>query len=68
MSEQSYTPKGRARTCPWISLRGKEWKAFKEMRDSQVAMLTIMEDIAQSHRDMVEIEKQKLELSQTITA
>jgi len=33
------------------------------MRDAQVAMLTVMTDIAQSHRDLVELERQKIELS-----
>ncbi len=61
--EQSYTPKGRARTCPWISLRGKEWNALKDIRDSLSALVVIQTSIAQSQQDIVELERQKIELS-----
>jgi len=36
-----FTPKGRLKTCPYIQLYGKEWKALSEIRNSQVASVQI---------------------------
>jgi hypothetical protein len=59
---QAYTPQGRQKTCPWISLRGKEWKALSEIRNSQIASVTIQLELLQIEKQRLEVEQKNSEL------
>lgn len=62
MVNPSFTPKGRLKTCPYIQLYGKEWKALKEIRDSLSEMLVVQTSMAQSLKDLAELEREKLHI------
>ncbi|MCW8965433.1 MAG: hypothetical protein OQK82_01910 [Candidatus Pacearchaeota archaeon] len=63
---QSYTPKGRVKTCPWISLRGKEWKALSEMRDALNGLLAVQVEMVEQLKELVEVERQKIHIQEQI--
>lgn len=54
-SKQTFTDKGRLRTCPMPNLYGKEWTALKSVVQS-------LAGIDASLKDLVEIERQKFEV------
>jgi hypothetical protein len=76
-AKQEYTPKGRAKTCPWISLRGKEWKALSEMRDASIKSVEIQQKFLEFLSEFkekyveyldkrLEIEAKKLQIQEQI--
>lgn len=76
-ARQSYTPQGRAKTCPWISLRGKEWKALSEMRDASIKSVEIQQKFLEFFSEFkekyvdylnkrLEIEAKKLQIQEPV--
>jgi hypothetical protein len=66
----TFTDKGRLKTCSMLMLLGKEWTAIKSGVHSlsgidnslRENIIPILNGIDTSLKDLVEIEKQKLEL------